>query len=145
MGGLRTGTKSDLMPCLENLVPVKEDLSTPRVQVNILDGAPSSTCCDRGTEKTFQGYALMSSCRMSHPSFSMRTLAAREKGELGEESSHKGAVPGNWQEFLRINDNKTELFSFLASNVADIDTNKHSPHHPKALAFFAPIAGTCQL
>ncbi|XP_028297126.1 schwannomin-interacting protein 1-like isoform X3 [Gouania willdenowi] len=29
MGGLRTGTKSDLMPCLESLVPVKEDLCTP--------------------------------------------------------------------------------------------------------------------
>ena len=35
------------------------------------------------------------------------------------------AVPGNWQEFLRIDDNKIELFSFLASNVANIDTNKH--------------------
>ena len=34
-------------------------------------------------------------------------------------------IHGNWQEFLRIDDNKTELFSFLASNVADIDTNKH--------------------
>ena len=31
---------------------------------------------------------------------------------------------GNWQEFLRVDDNKTELFSFLASNVAEIDTNK---------------------
>jgi len=32
MCGLRTGTKSDLIPCLANLVPVKEDLSTPRLQ-----------------------------------------------------------------------------------------------------------------
>ena len=30
MGGLRPGTKSDLMPCLENLTPVKDDLSTHR-------------------------------------------------------------------------------------------------------------------
>ncbi|KAJ8027927.1 hypothetical protein HOLleu_30024 [Holothuria leucospilota] len=57
MGGLRTGTKSDLMPCLENLVPVKEDLSTPRVQVNILDGAGIINMLRPGTAKTFQGYA----------------------------------------------------------------------------------------
>ena len=39
MGKLRTGNKSDLMPCLENLAPVKVCLSTPRAQVSILDGA----------------------------------------------------------------------------------------------------------
>ena len=27
------------------------------------------------------------------------------------------AVPGNWQTFLRIDENKTELFSFLATRV----------------------------
>ena len=41
----------DLMPCLENLVPVKEDLSTPRVQVTILDVLASSTCCDQGLQR----------------------------------------------------------------------------------------------
>jgi len=34
------------------------------------------------------------------------------------------AVPENWQGFLCVDDNKTELFSFLASNVVDTDTNK---------------------
>ena len=34
------------------------------------------------------------------------------------------AIPGNWQEFFRIDDNKTELFSFLARSVGGIDTNK---------------------
>ena len=33
-------------------------------------------------------------------------------------------IPGNWQELLRISNNKTELFSFLATKVAGIDTNK---------------------
>jgi len=45
------------MPCLENLVPVKEDLSTPRVQVTILDGAGIINMLRPGTAKTFQGYA----------------------------------------------------------------------------------------
>ena len=35
------------------------------------------------------------------------------------------AVPENWQGFLCVDDNNTELFSFLASNVVDTDTNKH--------------------
>ena len=34
------------------------------------------------------------------------------------------AVPGNWQALLRIDENKTELFSFLATRVAGIDTTK---------------------
>jgi len=34
------------------------------------------------------------------------------------------AIPGNWQAFLCIDDNKTELFSFLATNAAGINTNK---------------------
>ncbi|KAJ8037920.1 hypothetical protein HOLleu_18862 [Holothuria leucospilota] len=57
MGCLRTVTKSDLMPCLENLASVKEDLSTLRVQVNILDGAGIINMLQPGTAKTFQGYA----------------------------------------------------------------------------------------
>ena len=34
------------------------------------------------------------------------------------------AIPGNWHEFLHISDNKTELFSFLAKTVVEIDTDK---------------------
>ena len=73
MGGLRTGTKSDSMPCLENFVPVKQDLSTSRVQVNILDGAGIINMLRPGPAKTFQGYSmpLISLCRRSYPNFSM--------------------------------------------------------------------------
>ena len=33
-------------------------------------------------------------------------------------------IHGNWQEFLRMNDNKVELFSFLATSAATIATDK---------------------
>ena len=33
-------------------------------------------------------------------------------------------IPGNWQAFLRIDENKTELFSFLATKIATIETRK---------------------
>ena len=52
------------------------------------------------------------------------TRSKRGKG-LRRRVEPSSAVPQNWQEFLRVDDNKMELFSFLASNVADIDTNKH--------------------
>ncbi|KAG0723068.1 hypothetical protein GWK47_043326 [Chionoecetes opilio] len=142
MGGLRTGTKSDLMPCLENLVPVKEDLSTPRVQVSILDGAAIINMLRPGAAKTFQGYATdvfvpYVTSQLQHVDrldivwdlYMADSLKADSRSKRGNGVRRRvepsSAVPGNWQEFLRINDNKTELFSFLASNVADIDTNKH--------------------
>ena len=34
------------------------------------------------------------------------------------------AVPPNWRGFLRIDENKTELFSFLSAQVSGIDTDK---------------------
>ena len=41
------------------------------------------------------------------------------------------AIPSNWKEFLRIDDNKTELFAFLGQNIADISTSKQiiTTHH----------------
>ena len=33
-------------------------------------------------------------------------------------------IPGNWQSFLRLNENKTELFGFLANQVTKIETEK---------------------
>ena len=33
-------------------------------------------------------------------------------------------IPGNWQEFLRTDENKVELFSFLANRVPCIETEK---------------------
>lgn len=142
MFGLRTGTKSDLMPCLENLVPVKEDLSTPRVQVNIMNGDGIINMLRPGTAKTFQGYASdvfvsYVTSQLQHldrldivwnlymaGSLKADTRSKRGKG-VRRRVEPSSAVPGNWQEFIRIDDNKKELFSFLASNVADIDTNKH--------------------
>ena len=57
MGKLRTGNKSDLMPCLENLAPVKVCLYTSRTQVSILDGAGIVNMLRPGTAKIFKAYA----------------------------------------------------------------------------------------
>ncbi|KAG7157232.1 hypothetical protein Hamer_G023013, partial [Homarus americanus] len=36
----------------------------------------------------------------------------------------RSALPRNWQEFLRNNDNKIELFSFLSKQVAALETDR---------------------
>jgi len=57
-------------------------------------------------------------------SLKVDTRSKRGKG-VRRRVKPSSAVSPNWQEFLRIEDNKTELFSFLASNMADTDTNKN--------------------
>ena len=44
-------------------------------------------------------------------------------------------IPGNWKGFLLISENKTELFSFLASNVTATETDKQiiSTYHEEIL------------
>ena len=56
----------------------------------------------------------------------MKTDARNKRGKgIRRRVEHSSTLPGNWQEFLQINDNKNELFSFLAmSSVACIKTNK---------------------
>jgi len=53
MDALRTGTKSDLLECLQDLTPVKENISSPTVQVTILDGAAIVNMLRPGDAKTF--------------------------------------------------------------------------------------------
>ena len=54
---LRTGTKSDLVGCLEDLVPTQDLSATPVVQVILLDGAAIVNTLRPGFAKTFSDYA----------------------------------------------------------------------------------------
>ena len=56
---------------------------------------------------------------------SLKADARSKRGkEVRRRVESSSAVPGNWQAFLRIDENKTELFSFLATRMAGIDTTK---------------------
>ncbi len=57
LGKLRTGTKSDLVGCLEDLVPNQEDAPNTAVQVSILDGVAIVNILLPGAAKTFSEYA----------------------------------------------------------------------------------------
>ncbi len=56
MGKLRLGTKSDIVSCLENLIDIDE-VSNPKVDAVILDGAAIVHMLRPGTADTFSEYA----------------------------------------------------------------------------------------
>ena len=141
MGKLRTGTKYDLIDCLENLVPAQDISPTPVVQVILLDGAAIVNTLRPGFAKTFSDYAthvflLYITSQLQHvnrldvvwgeyiaDSLNAETRTRRGKGTR-RRVEPSNTIPGNWQDFLRIYDNKIELFSFLATSAATIATDK---------------------
>ena len=141
MGKLRTGTKSDLVGCVEDLVPTQDLSPTPIVQVIWLDGATIVNMLRPGFAKTFSDYATQVflpyiTSQLQHvnrldvvwdeyiaDSLKAETRTRRGKG-IRRRVEPSNTIPGNWQEFLRINDNKIELFSFLATSAATIATDK---------------------
>ena len=141
MGKLRTGTKYDLVDCLENLVPSQDISPTPVVQVILLDGAAIVNTLRPGFAKTFSDYAthvflLYIISQLQHVNrldvvwdeYIADSLKAETRTRRGKGTRRRvepsNTIPGNWQEFLRINDNKIELFSFLATSAATIATDK---------------------
>ena len=67
IGKMRHGTKSDLVRCLEDLIPPQEDAAArPPVEVMILDGAAIVNMLPPGNVKTFSEYASQVFCRTSN-------------------------------------------------------------------------------
>ena len=62
------------------------------------------------------------------------TRAIRGKG-VSRQVEPSRLIPGKWEEFLRINANKVELFSFLATHLASLTTEKQpiTTHHKDVL------------
>ena len=147
MGKLRIGTKSDIVSCLEKLVPTSTRDSLPDVQpctpivdALILDGAAIVNMLKPGTAHTFSDYVsqvflpyittqLQSAQRVDvvwdeyvHGSLKAYTHSKRGKG-CRRRVEPSNAVPRNWKEFLGNDDNKSELFSFLSQKTANLETD----------------------
>lgn len=58
-----------------------------------------------------------------HDSLKGETRIKRGKG-VRRRVEATSAVPGNWQEFLRVDENKVELFTFLANEVTSVQNDK---------------------
>ena len=110
-------------------------------QVILLDGAAIVNTLRPGFAKTFSDYAThvflpYITSQLQHvnrldvvwdeyiaDSLKAETRTRRGKG-IRRRVEPSNTILGNWQEFLRINDNKIELFSFLATSAATIATDK---------------------
>lgn len=139
LGSLRTGTKSDLLACFERIAPT--NTTKPTVEITIIDGAAIVNMLRPGLTKTFEDYAntvfvpyiksLIQNVRRIDvvwdvympDSLKSDTRSKRGKG-VRKRVEPRSPLPKNWEEFLRVDENKTELFSFLATTIADISTDK---------------------
>ena len=152
-GKIRSGTKSDIVKCLEDLVTSKEKTGKPDVDVIILDGSAIVNMLRPGYAKTFSDCAMqvflpyvVSQTQYAsrvdvvwdeyHPdSLKSETRSKRGKG-VRRRVEPSTAIPGSWKGFLRIDENKLELFSFLANTiVASVDSSKQiiSTHRSEVL------------
>ena len=134
LGKLRFGTKSDLIECLEKLCTSCGE--APVADVIILDGSAIINMLKPIGVKTFQDYAthvfqpfikaqLQNVTRIDiiwdvYLEDSLQSNA-RENGGRGiwRRVAPPNTILGNWHEFLRLADNKTELFDFLAHQVVE--------------------------
>lgn len=138
-GGLRLGSKADLLQCLalEN----KQSVNAPIVDAKLYDGAAIVQMLQPGTAKTFQEYAdnVFSTYMLSQLATAWRvdlvwdvyiadslkssTREMRGKGKRRHVASST-MIPKNWREFLRVDENKTELFHFLSQKVVLLPTSE---------------------
>lgn len=133
-GNLRSGTKSDIAACLEEYSPSIAD--SPVVDVLVLDGAAIICMLKPTGSMTFNQYAenvflpylksrLKDVMRIdvvwdvyTEDSLKSSTRERRGKG-IRRRVTPTTLIPGNWQEFLRVSENKTELFTFLATKTSE--------------------------
>ena len=127
--------------------PVREksraqlQLSSVKNDCSLFDGAAIVNMLRSGFANTFTDYATevflsYTTSLLQHvnrldvvwneyiaDSLKAETRTRRRNG-IRRRVEPSNSIPANWQEFLRINDNKTELFSFLGTNAATFATDK---------------------
>ena len=137
-GKLRLGSKADIMPCLEVETAAPE--ASPLVDAKFLDGAAVVQMLNLVTAKTYLNYAEQVFLPYVSPQLENTTRVVDIVWDVYQTDSLKGktrqkrgksvrrrvvpsaAIPKNWKEFLRVDDNKTELFSFLSHQVTILQT-----------------------
>ena len=133
---LRTGTKSELLPCLEKISSVQ--VERPSVEALLLDGAAIVNMLSPGPSKTFMEYSQgvflpFVKSQLQHvlrvdvvwdiyiaDSLKATTRNKRGKG-IRRRVKPDTKIPGNWAAFLRVDENKEELFHFLADQLVSVE------------------------
>ncbi len=138
-GKLRQCQKSQLLECLEK--SAESHSEAPIQQVTILDGAAIVNMLRPVGIKTFQDYAMKvfipyikSQLRVAdrvdivwdeyiENSLKSQTRSKRGRG-IRRRVENTSQLPSNWQAFLRIDENKVELFAYLADCAPELVTCK---------------------
>ncbi len=142
-GKLRLGTKSDIVHCLEDtlVTTVDEDTTLGVADVFVLDGAAIVNMLRPGSSKTFRDYALnvflpyvklqldkAQRVDIVWDEYRPGTLKQQARDKRGKGVRRRvapnNAIPKNWGEFLRLSENKKELFAFLSREVITMPTDK---------------------
>lgn len=131
-GRLHTVQKAQLAAILESLVKIYD--TKPEVETIIIDGSALNSLPPRSS-KTFDDYASFEflpkvqaySAKYKRTDivfdvYQQSSLKAETRSKRGHGARRKvtsnGKIPTNWRNFLRNDNNKTELFHFLADKVA---------------------------
>ena len=135
MGKLRIGQKSELLDCLYK----HSSHENPAVDMKVLDGPVIvNMLTPNSRTKTFHDYAtgifLPYIIRQSngvkrmdvvwdkYDANSLKQSAREARGQgIRRRISSKTTIPSNWKSFLRSDENKSELFAFLAEQIASLN------------------------
>ena len=130
---VRPGGKSDLLLCLENLSAARSE--APAVMNITLDGPAIVQMLKPWVSKSFEVYAKeaflpyisLQLCKATRvdlvwdvylsDSLKGTTKLKRRQG-IRRRVVGTEVIPGNWQKFLGVDSNNTELFSYLSQIVA---------------------------
>ena len=133
---MHSGTKADLVACLEVHSPIPPE-SFPDVDAILLDGAAIVNMLKPGPAKTFQQYSqviflpyiqsqLTKAERVDivwaeYIPDSLKAMTRQKRGKGTRRCVHPNThIPGNLDAFLRISENKIELFKCLAEQSVSI-------------------------
>ena len=129
-GSLCTGTKNDLLTCLEEVSDANRE--TPVTTCIVLDGEAIVQMLKPAASKTFEEYAqqifipymtmklqMVTRLDLVWDTYLADSLKGSTHAKWGQGVRRRvvaaAAIPGNWQNFLRVDSNKTELFRFLSA------------------------------
>ena len=122
---------------LQNLVTTPE--TEPDADTIIIDGAALVHSLPPWISKTFEEYAMFDvlptiqaySTKYNRTDivfdvYHQSSLKAEIRSKRGRgvrrRVTKEGKIPSNWRNFLRVNDNKVELFNFLTDKIAHMSS-----------------------
>ena len=133
---MNSGTKSDLLLCVSELVPHHDKVKAHEAHMVIIDGAAVVKMIKPRTPVSFDWYVtqVMEYVRkqfrgdvqrvdMVFDAYWKDSLKAATRTKRGKcirrNVEGNKQVPSNWQEFLRIDENKSELFHLTSDRLVD--------------------------